>query len=371
MARDSFIDSGVLSAKMTPNTNWGRCMKGRIYSEDKCPLCGGIFYHDEKRGGLFCKRHPEIAATKKFMVRFGRSITKRFVDFHEAERFSTGLRFETDKGTFDIRDYRKDNPLGFENLVEKWIEQKKRTKIKPKTIQSYRNFMGRAIDAWGQRNIKTIGTAEVEDFLLGDHRTPKGKIISDKTQHNIKSCLHEFFTWVCRREKSIEFPDFPEIDFELGWRNIVSIELQQAIINGVKRISWDVNPKIWLGIKMLATYIKIRPGEMRNVRERDINLESGFIHIPHPKEGSKKQGKFAYLDVEDIDIIKGFPRSMNPDLYFFRHTVTRKRAFVPGSSLVRNILKNGGTKLAKILALKALTCTAGQSIQRQRLWVNC
>ena len=211
------------------------------------------------------------------------------------------------------------NPLGFENLALKWLEQKKQTKIKAKTIQSYANFMGKAISVWGQRNIKTIGTAEVDDFLLDDHRTPKGKKITDKTRHNMMSCLHQFFKWVCRREKAVEFPEFPEIAFELGWRNIVSIENQQAIIDEVKRISWDVNPKIWLGIKLLATYIKIRPGEMRDVRERDINLESGYIHIPHPKEGSKKQGKYAFLDGEDIALINTFPKSITPDLYFFRH----------------------------------------------------
>ena len=245
---------------------------------------------------MFCKQHPQIAANSKFIVRFGRAITKRFTNYHEAERFLIGLRFENDKGTFDIRDYRKDNPLGFENLAKKWLEQKKRTKVKPKTIQSYTNFMDKAIGAWGQRNIKTIGTAEVEDFLFADHRTPNGDRITDKTRHNMKSCLHQFFEWVNRREKAFEMPELPEIEFELGWRRIVSIEIQQAIIDEVKRISWEVDPKIWLGIKLLATYIKIRPGEMRNVRERDINLESGFIHIPHPKEGSKKQGKFAYLD---------------------------------------------------------------------------
>jgi hypothetical protein len=178
---------------------------------------------------------------------------------------------------------------------------------------------------WGQRNIKTIGTAEVEDFLFADHWTPKGEGITDKTRHNIKSCLHQFFKWVCRREKTVEFPEFPEIEFELGWRNTVTIEVQQAIIDEVKvkRISFDIEPKIWLGIKLLATYIKIRPGEMREVRERDINLESGFIHIPHPKEGSNKRGKFAYLDAEDIDLIKNFPRSLDPELYFFRHMSNR------------------------------------------------
>jgi hypothetical protein len=45
--------------------------------------------------------------------------------------------------------------------------------------------------------------------------------------------------------------------------------------------------------------------------------------LAHPKEGSRKAGKFAYLDAEDIDLIKGFPRAIDPDLYFFRHMSTR------------------------------------------------
>jgi hypothetical protein len=156
-------------------------MKGRIYSMQKCPICGSIFYHDENRAGLFCKQHPRIAANSRFVVRFGRSITKRFRAYHEAERFLIGLRFENDKGIFDVRDYRKENPLGFENLAKKWIEQKKRTKVKPKTIQSYENYLNKAIEVWGQSNIKTIGTGEIEDFLLGDHQDKRSKrSISDR-----------------------------------------------------------------------------------------------------------------------------------------------------------------------------------------------
>jgi len=97
------------------------------------------------------------------------------------------------------------------------------------------------------------------------------------------------FEWVCRREKSVEFPEFPEIEYELGWRNTVIMNVQQSIISEVRRISFNIDPKIWLGIKLLPTYIKTRPGEMRNVRERDIYLESGFIHIPLSKEGSNKR----------------------------------------------------------------------------------
>ncbi len=41
--------------------------------------------------------------------------------------------------------------------------------------------MDKAIGVWGQQNIKTIGTAEVEDSVLSDHRTPRDERITDKT----------------------------------------------------------------------------------------------------------------------------------------------------------------------------------------------
>jgi len=33
----------------------------------------------------------------------------------------------------------------------------------------------------------------------------------------------------------------------------VTIEVQQAIIEEVKRLSFDIEPKVWIGIKLLAT----------------------------------------------------------------------------------------------------------------------
>ena len=35
------------------------------------------------------------------------------------------------------------------------------------------------------------------------------------------------------------------------------------------------------------------------------------------------QGKFAFLDEEDIELINNFPKSINPDFFFFRHTAKR------------------------------------------------
>lgn len=99
------------------------------------------------------------------------------------------------------------------------------------------------------------------------------------------------------------------------WRRTIDKGTQQAIIDEVYKVSHKTNLKIWLGIKFLATYISIRPGELINIKEKDIDLESGLIFIPHPKE--KKPKVVPFLD-EDIALIKTLPRGL-PELPFFRH----------------------------------------------------
>lgn len=85
--------------------------------------------YDPRRTGCFCTEHPDIAASKKFRVRFptqGTYIQQRFSTLAEAEQFLNGLRFKegSPDEVLDPRDYKKDNPLGFENLVEKWLKIK-------------------------------------------------------------------------------------------------------------------------------------------------------------------------------------------------------------------------------------------------------
>ncbi len=298
-------------------------MKGYIGTRQKCAICGVGLVHEEKRKGCFCSNHPNIGATS-FYVKFGKDIYRRFKDYEMASRFLTGLRFKNDEGSFDKRDYKKENPLGFENLVEKWLDYKSNTDIDKKTVQSLNNFMNRAVKRWGNRNIKEISDGDIEDLLLNQKwKTPQNKIASHKTRNNMKSCLHDFWTWAIKREKRngisfLDMPAFPEIKYTLGWRNITDIGTLENILDEIKKISWSVNPKIWLGIKLLSTYIKVRPGEMRMVKERDINLEAGFILIRRPKEGIKNHGKYVYLDEEDIDIIRSMPKGF-PDMFFFRH----------------------------------------------------
>jgi hypothetical protein len=92
----------------------------------------------------------------------------------------------------------------------------------------------------------------------------------------MRSCLHDLWTWLLKRRviRPHEMPEFPAIEYELGWRNIIDIPTQQAIIGKVQELSEGINPKIYIGIRFLMD--------------------------------------------EDRDLLNRFPEGL-PDLHFFRH----------------------------------------------------
>jgi integrase len=280
-------------------------MKGGIYSEQKCPICAQTL-KDDGRKKVCCPLHPDQVSTN-LRVHFGK-VKRRFKSYEQAYRFLTGLRYKTDEHSFDERDYSSEKPLAFMTLASKWLDVKRET-VKPSSYRNLHNYMMKACDAWGNTNIKDIGYGEVEDFLLA-----QGKLLSTKTVANMKSGLHDFFQWLIRREVIIQAPSFPSVKVQLAYRKVVGKDTQSAILDEVARIAPF---KVWLGIKWLCTYISIRPGELIQIREQDVDTENRYIYIHHSKTGETKP--VPILD-EDIDLFRqikpSFPRS-----YFFRHEI--------------------------------------------------
>jgi integrase len=233
----------------------------------------------------------------------------------DAERHLTYIRVRTDQGHYDIRDWQQESPLSMSHLVEKYLEKKQQESIGPKQLRHIEYVLTLAINKWGDPNIKMIAEGEVDDFLFD----PDLKV-GNKTRHNYKSALSDFWTWVVRREKrksGINMIEFPDIKFELGWRKITDVATRQRIVEEVKCISYTKNPRIWLGIKLLTLYPKIRPGELINIQEGHINLEENWLVFPHPKEGKPK---FVLLLPKHAAVIREHweVRAM-PHMYFFRH----------------------------------------------------
>jgi len=237
-------------------------------------------------------------------------IFKTFKHQDDADLFKAHLNVSRSEGNLDARDYAKDNPMGFRAQVEKWLSYHK------SEIKDYRHVeahMNKAIAHFGDKNIKQIDYPELEDFL----KTLPANL-KPKTKHNIFATLHSFWAWFARREKGRGFtmPDFPEIEFTLGWRNTVDKETQARIIEEVRRISYHINPRVWIGIKWLSTYVAIRPVELLNVKEGDFDLGLGVVNVKHNKEDKPK---IVPLLPEDIDLIRSLPTGL-PHLYFFRHS---------------------------------------------------
>lgn len=271
-------------------------MKGGIYSSEKCSICGGSLR--DMNGYIGCPLHKQVKSIKLF-VRFD-NIFKRFKTYEKAARFLNGLRFKTDESTYDERDYRRDNPLGFINMSEKFLEY-----AKPKTAHNMLPHIRHAQNYFTDRNVKDLKCGDFEDFL-------RTLALSDKTKSNIIGTLKVFFRWMKRRQDIFEIPAFPVVEYQLGYRKTVNKDTQRAIIEEVKRIA---PVKVYLGIKWLATYFSVRPAEMINIKEGEIDISNAYLYFPHPKE---RRFKSVPIIQEDIDILASFPLSALA-MPFFRH----------------------------------------------------
>lgn len=287
-------------------------MIGYIACPNRCN-CGGIYRWDH-RNALFCEKCG-AECPGPFTVRFGRKINHHFkYDYHAAENYLSHLRHKKSQGTFDVRDYMSSQPLGFVQQATKWLEIKSE-KLIPKVLQNMELTMTRAAAFWGNRNVKDIREGDIEDFL----RSLK---VGQKTRHNYNTYLIEFWKWLNRREKipMLEFPNTK--DFVLGFRKVISIKMQQEIIDEAKNIIYKRNPKVWLGIRMLSRYIQIRPGELMRIIEGNIDLDIPAMLLP-PEDAKIRQPLMVFLWPDDVEEIKAMPRGL-PDLLFFRHPANKR-----------------------------------------------
>jgi integrase len=261
-------------------------------------MIGGIYTNRSGKGG-------------RYILRF-KGITRRGDDLAKLERMLNGLRYEMDRGKFDPRDYQKDQPLSFTNISEKWLE-KQRSK---KSWNKMRCHIAYAQAFFQDKNVKDIKFGELEDFF----DSPELKHLTKKSIHNIKTTLHACWVWMCKRDDRIKMPEFPEISFELGWRKTVDKPTQDAILDKLRELSWEINPRIYTGILFLATYTNVRPIELLHVKEEDIDLLNGTIIVKYNKVHGKHT--VIYLLDEDVELLRSMPRGF-PKQYFFRHTSLR------------------------------------------------
>jgi len=294
---------------------------------------------------LFCPNHPE-QAPQKFVVRYEK-ITKRFNNYPAALQFLTGLRFQEGSGQFDARDYQvKSKPLAFDKLADEWLLLKG-SQLKKSSITSFRSGIERAQAKWQGANIKSIKYAEIEDFL----NSYPG---ASKTRLNVSMALKQFFAWATDRYDIPALKKWPPIGHvQMAFRDTVDLHTQESILENIK----DHEPfRVWLCIKWLATYIAIRPGEMRSLTEGQVDRQRGLLIIPHPKE---KESKIVPLLDEDLAIVRALPHAFDSSMPFFRHMKAIKGGTKMGDTFGHNVIYRSWKRACGRLGISGVSLYPG------------
>ena len=122
----------------------------RSLTDEKCSVCGGTMKHDDRKRGLYCSEHDQIAASSRFYVVFGRQAKKRCSSYIAATRLLNYMRFQEDEGIFDAREFEAGKPLALNNAINKWFKLREmdvgRGKLQKGTLKSYRPAVKRAIE---------------------------------------------------------------------------------------------------------------------------------------------------------------------------------------------------------------------------------
>lgn len=329
-------------------------MQGGIYSEEACPFCGQRL-KDNGRNAVCCPEHPEVRARRMF-VKFTRGHKKKFTSYGAASKWLNHLRFEKDEREeqFDIRDYGYKRPKSFEALAPLYLADKKE-----KGRKSYRkieHIISRAAAHWGKTNLRDIDDAAIEAYL-------KALPVANKTKRNHQTQLANFWTWARVKAKALtlaEMPTFEPIEYRLGYRKITTWEIQRQVIERVKEMTMEINPRVWLGIDMLATYTELRPDDLRKIREGDY--QDGYVTIFDPTKSERKNQDWLYIKLIDEHrqaweaLRSAYPAL--PDVPFFRHHKGRALA-KPGSVFSSKYLARCWQRAAEEIGLNGVPLYPG------------
>ena len=225
-----------------------------------------------------------------------------------------------------------------------------------KAHQPVRNAMEKAINAWGEANIKSIAYAQVEDFLASLNLAPK-------TKKNTLDALKQFWSWTVARYDIPPMKAWPALGhIDMKVRRIVTVDDQELILGKIAETERG-RPRAWLAIKWLATYISIRPGEMLSLTEGQIDRNRGLLTIL-PEHAKEHRLKVIPLLDADLDLLSQFPPD-HTSLPFFRHEDGRYAGQRFGPQLLWKIWKTacaalglegvdlyGGTKHSTATALR-------------------
>jgi len=157
---------------------------------------------------------------------------------------------------------------------------------------------------------------QIDFAVLEDLKVDLLGRLAPKTVYDTFGFLKTFLSWCLARGEITSLPNYPKLSKKMGKRDILDKATQSLVVEKVYELYWNHAPRACVGIELLCTYPKIRPGELRQVQEKHINLRYPAIVIPSPKESVNP--KTVDILPEHAELIRSLPRGF-PEMYFLRY----------------------------------------------------
>jgi integrase len=280
-------------------------MAGKIRSREKhCPNGHGrltVVEETDIRCEI-CQYRPKTYYIDLYwqgQQKISRDPDKQILDsYRRAHRLLESIRREIDAGTFNLANYLPKEIEQFRGrtLLPKWLQSK--GDVAPTTYREYKRYTDKYFTPYfGMLDLRNVTAGTIEDFLstLPSH-------LSLKTKKNVSIALHNFFSYLYRREAINRIPVFPQITPPESPIECISRTDQEKALGQLRQ-----HP-----IFSFMVYHPIRPGEARALKVKDFNLEDMTVHIERAfslKElRSRKNKKDYYLPIAsafDISVLKG------------------------------------------------------------------
>ncbi len=283
---------------------------GGIYSDQRCPLCGGP-YVDDKKSALRCPDHEQHIAGR-FKVKI-RNTTFRYDSYTDAKLCLAARREDLSTGSLLKPMSRTLGEIQEAFLAWK-LELVNMKQIGSDTLKVYRTRLNRVTGYIGPtRKLKDIDYRVIHDFIHKTKYSLKTKYDSYVIFKEMLLLAHDLGDWP-------KLPKFPRWQFDLDkamkLRKTITKKEQERVLDAVYQCEWVRQPRLYVAIKFLCTYVNIRPGELLAVNECDFNGGEGILVIRKHKTGSVP--KVIRLLQEDITLLNSLPTGF-PGMPLFRH----------------------------------------------------
>jgi integrase len=267
-------------------------------------------YVDDKKSALRCPDHGHFIASQ-FKVKF-RNTTSRYDSYTDAKLCLAAKREDLSTGVFQTMD----RTLG--EIQEAFLDWKfelvNMKQIKGTTLSLYRSRLNRITGFIGpMRKLGDIGYRQIHDFIHMSDYSLKSKYDSYVIFKEMVLLAHDLGDWP-------KLPKFPpwryNLDRAMKLRKTITKEEQEKVLDAVYHCEWTMQPRLYVAIKFLCTYVNVRPGELLAVDECDVNKSEGILVIRKHKTGSVP--KVVRLIQEDVTLLNSLPKGF-PGMPLFRH----------------------------------------------------